>query len=200
MKTFFCTSMAYLRLLDGIPALAIRLYLVPIMLQAGWQKALHFNNTVQWFADHEWGLGLPFPTLLAALATSAEIGGAICLLLGLCTRLATIPLIITMAVAIVTVHAPYGWLAIADAHSWFADGTLWLDERVQQAPEKLAKANALLAEHGHYDWLTASGKLVVLNNGMEFAATYLVMLLTLLSSGGGRYVSVDYYLARCWRR
>ena len=37
---------------------------------------------------------------------------------------------------------------------------------------------------------------MVLNNGIEFAVTYPVMLLSLLFTGGGRYVSVDYYLSR----
>jgi uncharacterized membrane protein YphA (DoxX/SURF4 family) len=36
----------------------------------------------------------------------------------------------------------------------------------------------------------------MLNNGMEFAATYFVMLLVLLVYGGGRYVSLDYWLKR----
>jgi len=40
----------------------------------------------------------------------------------------------------------------------------------------------------------------VLNNGIEFAATYLVMLAALFFLGGGRYVSVDYWLARRFRR
>ena len=45
--------------------------------------------------------------------------------------------------------------------------------------ERLSKARALLREHGQYDWLTAKGGYVVLNNGIEFGVTYLVMLLVL---------------------
>ncbi|MOA56323.1 hypothetical protein D3C78_1802810 [compost metagenome] len=52
--------------------------------------------------------------------------------------------------------------------------------------EKLERARALLKAHGNYDWLTSSGKLVVLNNGIEFAATYLLMLLALFFTGAGR--------------
>ena len=37
---------------------------------------------------------------------------------------------------------------------------------------------------------------MVLNNGIEFAATYFIMLLSLLFTGGGRYSSLDYWLAR----
>jgi uncharacterized membrane protein YphA (DoxX/SURF4 family) len=53
-----------------------------------------------------------------------------------------------------------------------------------------------LQEHGNYDWLTEYGNFVVLNNGIEFAATYFVMLLALFFIGGGKYLSIDYWLAR----
>ena len=69
-----------------------------------------------------------------------------------------------------------------------------------QAPEKLAAARELLQEHGNYEWLTASGKFVILNNGIEFAMTYFVMLLALFSFGGGRFVSADYWVSRFMRR
>lgn len=41
---------------------------------------------------------------------------------------------------------------------------------------------------------------MVLNNGVEFAATYLLMLLALFFTGGGKYVSADFRLARKSRR
>jgi len=189
-----------IRHLDGLPALLMRVYLAPVLLQAGWQKYQHFTDTVSWFGNTEWGLGLPAPWLLAALAVAAELVGGMLLLFGLCTRLVCIPLLVTMLVAIFAVHWPNGWLAVADASSWLADGTLWHNPQVMAAPEKLAAAREILSQHGNYDWLTSSGKLVVLNNGIEFAATYFVMLLALLFSGGGRYVSVDHYLVTCLKQ
>jgi hypothetical protein len=36
----------------------------------------------------------------------------------------------------------------------------------------------------------------LLNNGIEFAATYFIMLLALFFIGAGRYLSVDFWLAR----
>ena len=66
--------------------------------------------------------------------------------------------------------------------------------------EKIARARELLKEHGNYDWLTSSGKLVVLNNGIEFAATYLVMLVVLFFSGAGRWLSLDYWLGKALRK
>lgn len=182
--------------LNGLPALLLRLYLAPVLIQAGWNKYQHFGDTVDWFGNSEWGLGLPLPGVLASLAIAAELVGGIMLLLGLLTRLVTIPLIVTMLVAIFSVHWPNGWLAIADASSWLADGTILANTNVQAAPEKLAAAKAILQEHGNYDWLTSSGKLVILNNGIEFAATYFVMLFALFFSGGGRFVSLDYWFSR----
>ena len=174
--------------LDGMAALALRIYLVPIFWMAGQNKLMHFSDTVEWFANPDWGLGLPLPTLMAVLATSAELGGAILLALGLFTRLISIPLIITMLVAILTVHLPNGWQAIADAHAPFANA------QVLASTEKLEKAREILQNYGNYDWLTSSGSFVILNNGIEFAATYLIMLLALVVLGGGRYFSADYWL------
>lgn len=185
-----------LRHADGIPLLLLRLYLAPVMIQAGWNKAMAFDNIADWFGNSQWGLGLPFPELLALMATVTELGGGVLLLLGLGTRLISVPLMITMGVAMLTVHSEHGWLAIADASSWFADGTIYRDASVLAAPEKLAAANSLLERHGHIDWLTSSGKFVVLNNGIEFAATYFVMLTVLFFYGGGRYVSADDMIAR----
>lgn len=183
-----------LKLADGIPLLLLRLYLAPVMIQAGWNKASSFESIVDWFGNDDYGLGLPFPLVMAFLATAAELVGGIFLLFGALTRLVTIPLMVTMLVAMVSVHAENGWLAIADASSWLADGTIFLNENIMAAPDKLAAAKSLLQEHGHYEWLTSSGNFVVLNNGIEFAATYFVMLLVLFFYGGGRYVSVDHFL------
>jgi len=196
MYFWYSRLLAGLRISEGLPLLLLRLYLTPVLLQAGWNKYLHFADTVAWFGDMEYGLGLPFPTLLAVLAIAAEIGGSLLLLCGLFTRLAAFSLAITMLVAMLTVHAKNGWLAIADASSWLADGTILHSERILAAPEKLQRARDLLQQHGNYDWLTESGNLVVLNNGIEFAATYFVMLLCLVWFGGGRYLSVDFYLGR----
>lgn len=180
--------------ISGLSLLLIRLYLFPVMAQAGWQKLSHFNDTVSWFGDVEYGLGLPLPWLMTVLAITAELVGAVFILLGFATRWASIPLMVTMLVAIFTVHAEHGWLAIADANSWLADGTILLNESVMAAPEKLAAARSLLDEHGYIDWLTSSGNFVILNNGIEFAATYFVMLFVLFCFGGGRYVSADYFI------
>jgi putative oxidoreductase len=177
------------RRLDFLGPLALRLYLVPIFWMAGSNKLRHMDSTIEWFANSEWGLGLPFPTLLAWLATLTETGGAILLLIGLGVRYVTVPLMITMMVAAVTVHWQNGWLAIAEGPS-----SLFANERTIGAIERLDKAKEILHAHGHYDWLTENGSFVVLNNGIEFAATYFIMLLVLFFIGAGKYLSVDHWL------
>ncbi len=190
-------AQAYQQLSKGSTTLAsllLRLYLAPIFWMAGINKLNSFDDTVDWFGNSDWGLGLPFPWLLAFLATATELAGAILLTVGLFTRLISIPLIVTMLVAITSVHWENGWQAIADAHAPFAN------EQVMAAPEKLARARDILQEHGNYEWLTASGKFVILNNGIEFAATYLIMLLALIGLGAGKYHSLDYWLTQYWQR
>ncbi len=176
-----------------LAALGLRLYLAPIFWMAGMSKFNNFSATVEWFGNSDWGLGLPLPTLMAALATGAELAGALLLLLGLFTRIIAIPLAVTMLVAIFAVHWPNGWQAIADPHAPFAN------RQVLESATKLARARDILQEYGNYDWLTESGKFVILNNGIEFAATYLLMLVALMGIGSGRYISLDHWLARIWQ-
>ncbi len=179
---------------EGIGPLLLRLYLAPIMIQAGWMKLANFESTAQWFGNPDWGLGMPFPYLMTALAACAEFFGGIALVVGLATRLVAIPLAITMLVAALTVHWDNGWLALSDSSSWLAN------ERVMEAAPRKAKAIELLKEHGNYRWLTERGSITILNNGIEFAATYFIMLISLLFTGGGRYFSLDYWIRRWFER
>lgn len=173
-----------------IGPLLLRLYLVPIFWMAGSKKLSSMESTIQWFGNPDWGLGLPFPALMAWMASLTEAGGAILLLFGLATRWISIPLMFTMIVAAVTVHIQHGWLAIAEGSGFFAT------ERTMGAIDRLDRAKDILKEHGNYSWLTENGSLVILNNGIEFAATYFIMLLALLVIGGGKYISADYWIAK----
>jgi len=178
------------RKVDFLAPLLMRLYLVPIFWMAGTHKIDGFDNIVQWFGNDDWGLGLPFPYLLAILAICAEVLGAISLLIGFGVRLMAVPMMFTMIIAMTSVHGQFGWQAIADAGAPFAN------DRVAESVEKKEAVISLLQEHGNYEWLTSSGKVVILNNGIEFAATYFIMLLMLFFVGSGRYVSVDYWIRR----
>jgi len=178
------------RQLDFLAPLLLRLYLAPIFWMAGIQKYHSFEDTAAWFGNPDWGLGLPFPSVMAFLATATEIAGAIMLLFGFGVRWISIPLMFTMLVAAFSVHWTNGWLAISTASGIFAT------ERTVEAAERLDKAKSLLEQYGNYDWLTEHGSLVMLNNGIEFAATYFIMLLALFFIGSGKYVGIDYWLKK----
>jgi uncharacterized membrane protein YphA (DoxX/SURF4 family) len=181
--------LAYLSFADFLAPLALRLYLVPVFWMAGSGKLNNMESTIAWFGNPDWGLGLPLPALLAWLATLTEAVGAILLLVGIGVRWISLPLMMTMLVAGITVHWQHGWLAIATGSGLFAT------DRTVEAVQRLDRAKTILQEHGNYGWLTEHGNFVVLNNGIEFAATYFIMLLALLYLGSGK-AGLDYWLNR----
>lgn len=65
------------------------------------------SSVAEWFGS----MGIPFATLNAYMAASTEIAGVILLTLGLLTRFISLPLIVVMIVAIITVHLPHGFSA-----------------------------------------------------------------------------------------
>jgi len=180
--------------LDFLGPLALRLYLVPIFWMAGNKKLDSMDDVVQWFGNPDWGLGLPYPEYMAWAATLTEVGGAVLLLIGFAVRWISIPLMVTMVVAAITVHWQNGWQAITDANSPYPPADLDI------ATERLEAARNLLQEHGNYEWLTGSGNFVISNSGIEWAATYFIMLLVLFFVGAGRYFSMDYWIRRGFMR
>lgn len=211
MAQWYQTAMAYLRRFDGIAPLLLRIYLAPIFILAGYgklqlgadnigllERLMADPNVVAWFGNPDWGLGLPAPELLAALAGWTEFLGGWLLLVGLLTRLISIPLMLTMVVAATTAHWDNGWHALPEAKltvPWE-----WRQDLIDDGLARKSKAVSILEEHGNYDYLTEAGSVTVLKNGIEFAATYFIMLLSLLFMGGGRYTSLDYWLFQPWRR
>jgi putative oxidoreductase len=69
-----------------------------VFFQSGWGKLHDLERVTQFFTE----LGIPNPAFQARLASSAEFVCGGLLLLGLATRFAVVPLIITMCVAIRT--------------------------------------------------------------------------------------------------
>lgn len=201
---FYHLVISKLQSLDFVPLLLLRLYLAPVFIIAGLNKLNNFENMVNWFGNAEWGLGMPFPTLMVALTILAELVGGLALVAGLFTRAFSFILSITMAVAALTVHWKNGWFAITStnpstspaslfAKMGFASGQASL-ENSAEAAVRLDKARELLQTNGNYEWLTETGNFVILNNGIEFAATYFIMLMVLFIYGAGRWVSLDYWL------
>lgn len=214
-QTFFSKS----QILSGLPPLLFRLILAPIMIIAGYSKLGFSENPetflqaisalpsiVSWFGNSEWGLGLPFPSLLAFLAAWTEFLGGWLLLIGLFTRLVSIPLAFTMVVAISSVHWSNGWFSVTPTNTETSAAKVldWLNvpgakaslENSRQASERLNKMRDILEEHGYTEYLYETGKPVILNNGIEFGFIYFAMLLSLLITGGGKYFSLDYWLSK----
>jgi uncharacterized membrane protein YphA (DoxX/SURF4 family) len=193
------------RAIDFLGPLALRLYLAPILWSAGASKLgidpllgpdlatwidnlanANVDNTAAWFGNSDWGLGLPFAEPLAWLAAGTEAVGAVLLVIGFAVRWISIPLMFTMVVAAVTVHLQNGWMMVADS-TW----PLFTTERISGAGERLTAAKSILEQNGNMEWLTANGEFVVLNNGVEMATTYFIMLLVLFFIGAGK-LSLDY--------
>ncbi|WZP00006.1 DoxX family protein [Isosphaeraceae bacterium EP7] len=87
--------------------LAIRLIIGVVFLYHGSQKLFGaFGGPgLAGFSGFLTSLGVPAPGVNAVLAGSAEFFGGAAMVLGLLTRLAAIPMVATMAVAILTVHS-----------------------------------------------------------------------------------------------
>ncbi len=198
---------------DGVASILLRLILAPVLIGAGWEKITGDN----WFAFSLDSFPFPFNVLPADLswflASWTEFLGGIALLLGFGTRLIAIPLAVTMFVAAYAVHLDNGWAAIApstppavcipdtDAHAASNAFERYIkcynvNERTIEAAERLERAKGILQEHGNFRYLNGSGSIVKLNSGIEFAAIYFAMLIALFVIGGGRYLSLDYYLKK----
>lgn len=176
---------------DFLAPLLLRIFLAPIFIIAGYGKLTALDNTAYYFGEM---LGLPAPMFMAVMAGATELFGGIALLLGLATRWFALPLMMTMVVAAGTAHWENGWHALPE--STLTVPWEWRTDLIEAANERKAAAKSLLKQHGNYDWLTEAGSITVLKNGIEFAATYFIMLLALFFIGSGRYVSLDYYIRR----
>jgi len=177
-----------IKLLDFTAPLLLRIFLAPIFIIAGAGKLADLDSTAYFFGEY---LGLPFPDLMAVLAGGTEFFGGIAILIGFATRWFSIPLMVTMIVAATTAHWDNGWHALPE--STLTVPWEWRMDLIEQGVERRDAARSLLEKHGNYDWLTEAGNITVLKNGIEFAATYFIMLLALLYLGAGK-LSVDHWL------
>jgi len=172
---------------DFLGPLALRLYLAPIFILAGSNKLAHVEDVAAWFA---W-IGMPAPTLMVYLAGLTELLGGIALLVGIALRWLAIPMMFTMIVAAATAHWDNGWHTLPETQltvPWE-----WKKDNIEEALKRKEAAKALLKEHGDYEWLTEYGAITILKNGIEFTATYFIMLLVLFFTGAGK-LSLDHLL------
>jgi putative oxidoreductase len=107
MKTIYFNSIEKLSHLKDIPLLVMRLVLAYGFYEPAMMKIKDIGAIAEWFASS----AIPLPTLSAYLATYTEVLGFIFLTFGFATRFISIPLMITMLVAIKTVHFQNGFSA-----------------------------------------------------------------------------------------
>lgn len=175
--------------LDFLAPLGFRIFLAPMFILAGIGKLTGAENVAQYFEF----LGIPAPGLMVYVAGLSELIGGLLLIPGLATRIVAVPLMVTMAVAAGTAHWENGWHVLPETEltvPWE-----WREDLIEGAVERRSMARNLLREHGNYSWLTETGSITILKNGIEFAATYFLMLLSLFFTGAGR-ASLDHLIAR----
>ena len=105
----------------SIVAVVGRVFLSTIFfMAAAGNKIPHFSQVAQVMAN----VGVPAPHLMAWLTIGTEILGGTAILLGAFVWLVSVPTVILLVVAIVTVHLPYGFssiklVSIAAGHAQF---------------------------------------------------------------------------------
>jgi putative oxidoreductase len=85
---------------EWIAQLLVRLFVGYFFLETGWGKLHNLDGFTQRFA----GWGIPYPHFNAALSAYTEFIGGWLIVFGIATRLASIPMIINMLVAILAVN------------------------------------------------------------------------------------------------
>ena len=83
-----------------VPQLLVRLFVGYFFLETGWGKVQNLKSMTERFA--EWGI--PAPAFTAALSGWTELVGGLLVMLGLFTRLISIPMLINMVVATLAVR------------------------------------------------------------------------------------------------
>jgi len=174
---------------DFLAPLLFRIFLAPIFILAGMGKLSNAEHLIPYFDN----LGIPAPGLMVYVAGLTELVGGILLIPGIAVRLVAVPLMFTMIVAAGTAHWENGWHVLPETEltvPWE-----WRKDLIDDAVERRSAARNLLSRHGKTDYLYAAGPVTILKNGIEFAATYFLILLSLFFTGAGR-ASVDHLLAR----
>jgi len=170
-------SFGWLRGLDFLPPLLLRLFLAPLLWVSGsqklglftasdyvWYNPLTWVNSETYQATAEAMSGLPLigslSNLLPGLVGGLEIVGAFLLLIGLAVRWISLPLLALIALTAVV---------------------------ALNGQDIIAALKEMLMTHGYTD-MSASG--------FSKSVIYFLMLLTLFFMGAGRFFSLDWFLYR----
>ena len=107
MKALYDTVTDVLEYLQSFALFAARIVIAYGFYEPAMRKWQDIGSVAAWFDS----LGIPMPLINAYLAAGTEALGVVLLALGLMTRFISLPLIIVMIVAIITVHLPHGFSA-----------------------------------------------------------------------------------------
>ncbi len=107
LQKVYSLSKDILQNFQSLSLLFARLAVAYGFLEPALMKWKDIDGIATWFGT----IGIPFPTLNAYISATTEILGVVLLTLGLFTRLISIPLIVVMVVAIMTVHLAHGFSA-----------------------------------------------------------------------------------------
>ncbi len=141
------------------PLLFLRVILAYTFYGPAMTKLSNIDQTAGFFEY----LGIPLPLFNAYMTAGTELVGAILLAIGLCTRLISVPLLIILIVAIVTVHGGNGFHMVSPDSEW---------------------------NDPYINGEAIKGTVVILQNGYEMVMYYMAMLMVLVTQGGGR-LSLD---------
>jgi len=152
-------ALAALERLSWVGPLALRLSLGAVFLGTGWGKLHNLGQVTSFFTE----LGIPFPGFTATLVAGVELVGGTLILLGAFTRLAVLPLMAIMTVAILTAKRPeidgirtllafdettylagFLWLLVAGAGKASVDALIF--GRKSSAGRRLVDRSAVAAE------------------------------------------------------
>ncbi len=96
--TLYDRLVGFLGWIAWLPPLVARVAIGWVFIESGWGKLHGLGKVVEYFRS----LGIPMPEVQAPLAATSELVFGATLLAGLFTRISSIPLMVIMAVAIVT--------------------------------------------------------------------------------------------------
>src|SRR3954470_3287065 len=123
--------------LDWVAPLVARITLGVLFVSTGWGKVHDLHKVTGFFSD----LGIPMPHLNAVMVSFVELIGGGLLLLGLASRLAALPLMASMAVAILTAQraSVHGLPDLFGLVEWSRSLSALLPTCFRQFPRRVGK-------------------------------------------------------------
>jgi hypothetical protein len=178
------TAFRRVQLLDFLPLLAIRIYL-PIFYEGAHAKLTGFSALVQWFGAPAAGRAQHAGSAAHGDAGHRDGNGRVHLSRAWPLHAADLDPADGDHDGCRAVGSLVAWLGCDRGQ----DGGV--DPALQAFMEWLAQNFP-----GRFNYITKLGDPIILNNGIEFTVTYVIMLAVLLFYGAGRFLSLDYWIAR----